>query len=193
MLARVYPDGPAESAGLQPGDRIIAVDDYRISSTGALSRYIQSIYPGGRAQVTFQRNEEQAKCSVEVTDVGHLYRLMRGEGPTFFPAARRHIQWTDSSDQIEDIVLNWAQTYGATPTLDSLREALHRETERYGADARLSDIHYLLNNPLKTAQAADHIAAELNRALTIGDYLNLAGHLLDLRPPRSKQLPCPLR
>ena len=85
ILARVFPDGPAESAGLQPGDRIIAIDGYRIPSTDALSRYIQSVHPGSRAQVTFQRNREQAKRSVEVTDVGHLYGFMRGEGPTFFP------------------------------------------------------------------------------------------------------------
>mgnify|MGYP001241272676 FL=1 len=191
ILARVFPNGPAESAGLRPDDRIIAIDGYRISSTDALSRYIQSIHPGSRAQVTFQRNGEQAKRSVEVTDVGHLYGFMRSEGPTLFPDARRHIQWRDSSSQIEDIVLNWAQTYGATPALDSLREALHRETERYGADARLSDIHYLLNNPLKTAQATDHIAAELKRTLTIGDYLNLAGHHLDLEPQKLKPPPLP--
>ena len=191
LLARVYPDGPAESAGLQSGDRIIAVDGYRIPSTDALSQYIQSIHPGERAQVTYQRNGEQAKRSVEVTDVGHLYRFMRGEGPPIFPAAWRHIQWTDSSSQIENIILDWAQTFGVTSALDSLREALHRETERYGADARLSDIHYLLNNPLKTAQATEHIAAELNRALTIGDYLNLAGYRLDLEPQKLKKVPLP--
>ena len=100
----------------------------------------------------------------------------------------------DTGSQIEDLVSNWAQTYGAAPALDSLREALHRETERYGADTRLSDIHFLLNNPLKTVQATDYMASGLNRAQTIGDYLDLAGHQLDVKPQHIKpvRLPAPL-
>ena len=194
LLTRVYPDGPAEAAGLQPGDRIVAVNAYRILSTDALSQYVQSIQPGNRALVTLERNGKQAQRSVAVTDVGDLYKFMRSQDQRPLPTARRHLQWTDTGSQIEDQVSNWAQTYGATPALDSLREALHRETERYGADARLSDIHFLLNNPLKTVQATDYIASGLNRAQTIGDYLDLAGHQLDVKPQHIKpvRLPTPL-
>lgn len=56
-LATVLADGPAEAAGLNPGDRLIALGNYHVDSS-SLARRLSRFEPGERVPVAFFRRGE---------------------------------------------------------------------------------------------------------------------------------------
>ena len=65
--------GPAELAGLQPGDVITMVDDRPITSPGDLIVVLGTYTPGDTVRVTYLRNgEEQAPIQVELGSFDRL-------------------------------------------------------------------------------------------------------------------------
>ncbi|WP_158542845.1 S1C family serine protease [Phytoactinopolyspora halophila] len=61
----VTPDGPADAAGVQPGDLIIAFEGERIPSPGALIVMLRSQQPGDTVTLTLERDDRS--FDVEVT------------------------------------------------------------------------------------------------------------------------------
>ena len=59
IITEVLPDTPAEEAGLQVGDEVVAVDSQRIGPGGNLARLIIQYEPGDRVTLTVRRGDEE--------------------------------------------------------------------------------------------------------------------------------------
>ena len=67
IITRVIPDSPAEEAGLNRGDLIIAVEGEEIQTEDDLANIIHSYHPGDRITLTIQRPGADSPRQVSVT------------------------------------------------------------------------------------------------------------------------------
>ncbi len=67
-LTRVEPSGPAEVAGLQKGDVVVALDGVQTTSMSSLVVALRSHRPGDVVSVTYVRDGAQQVASVTLTD-----------------------------------------------------------------------------------------------------------------------------
>jgi serine protease Do len=65
MIAEVEPGGPADRAGLKPGDLIVRVDQTEILHSGELPRTVARHAPGSKVKVEYLR--ERTQRTIEVT------------------------------------------------------------------------------------------------------------------------------
>jgi len=65
-IGLVLPDSPAEVAGLQTGDRVIAVGETRVATFDELRNAIANVAPGGRASLSIERDGVERKVSVQL-------------------------------------------------------------------------------------------------------------------------------
>ena len=72
-IASVTPNGPAEKAGVQLGDTIVAVDGKKIMSGDQLVSEISSRRPGSKAKLAIIRNGKQEDLTVTVADRAKLF------------------------------------------------------------------------------------------------------------------------
>ena len=72
-ISDVSKGGPADRAGLKPGDVITAVDGKPVKSGDELIAEITKIHPGSKVPITYTRNGQQATASVQVEDRAKLY------------------------------------------------------------------------------------------------------------------------
>ena len=61
------PRGPSKSAGLQPGDVIVAIDDETIQGMDDLRRRIMKGRVGTKIKVTIRRNHDTLEAYIELT------------------------------------------------------------------------------------------------------------------------------
>lgn len=179
-IVKLHPDGPARAAGLRVGDHITAIPPYRIDRTDELSRYVQSFAPGQSISIAGERAGEPFLIECPVTDVYHLYPLMAEEGQFSEATSQRHLVWSKTVGATENTLRELAAHHQVEFDVEALNEALSLETSRYGADARLQDIHFALNHPLKAEQQASYIGKAIQSAMTLTDYLQIAQRHLDL-------------
>lgn len=66
LVTQVEPGGPAERAGIKPGDVLLKVDDREISDGQALQRSVQSLQPGKKVMVTVQRDGKSKLIEVKL-------------------------------------------------------------------------------------------------------------------------------
>lgn len=69
LVARVVsvtPGGPADEAGIRPGDLILAVDDQQIAAGRDLADIIRDYEPGDRVQLTFLRDGREERARVRL-------------------------------------------------------------------------------------------------------------------------------
>jgi serine protease DegQ len=66
IIAGVLKDGPADRAGIKPGDILTAVDDMPISNTVDLLNRIAQLEPGKKAKMTVLRKNRKASIDVTV-------------------------------------------------------------------------------------------------------------------------------
>lgn len=66
MVQRVTADGPAEGAGIEPGDVIVAVDGKSIGYSGQLQQRIAEYRPGDRVTLTLYRDRRPMDVSVRL-------------------------------------------------------------------------------------------------------------------------------
>lgn len=66
QLAEVYPDSPAEVAGLRKGDVVVSIDGMQVQSLRELQGILSSREPGDEVELTFTRNGEKRKCSLKL-------------------------------------------------------------------------------------------------------------------------------
>ncbi|HEX7188973.1 MAG TPA: PDZ domain-containing protein, partial [Actinomycetes bacterium] len=60
----IVPDGPAEAAGLEPGDVILAIDGEPVDDSSELIVAIRSRQPGETVRLTVQRGGEERDYTV---------------------------------------------------------------------------------------------------------------------------------
>jgi len=68
LLADVVPGSPAEKAGMQKGDRILAVDGEEIGSLEDLQAVLKSHQPGDRVSVRFSRDGKEQTIEATLTE-----------------------------------------------------------------------------------------------------------------------------
>jgi len=68
LVADVVPGSPAEAAGIQPGDVVVAVDGKAIEGYAQLSRTVALISPGAKAGVTLVRDGKERRVEVTIAE-----------------------------------------------------------------------------------------------------------------------------
>ncbi len=68
VVDRVYPKGPAEEAGLQPGDVLTAVGDRPVHDAQSWNRALGSAFPGDEVRVTASRDGRDVSVNLSVVD-----------------------------------------------------------------------------------------------------------------------------
>jgi len=186
-ITSVFPESPAAKKGLRKGDRILAVDAYRIPSFEELGRYIRSLEPGSEIDLLLLREGQGDRAEVDtvitcaVTDRAKLYFLMGEQGREIEAEEPRHQSWSATADSLERAAISLVDRQGVRAEFDTLSAVLANETGRYFGDCRLRDIHFALANPLKTAQLATALASGF-RDGDLSEYLAAAVRHLDLAP-----------
>ena len=66
LIREVVPDTPADKAGLQEGDLIIAVDGQPVDDDHPLQALIGEHRPGDRVEITYLRGEEEQEVRVKL-------------------------------------------------------------------------------------------------------------------------------
>jgi S1-C subfamily serine protease len=61
IITEVLPGSPAEQAGLQESDVVVAVDSQRVGPAGNLARLIRQYEPGDRLTLTVRRSDEESR------------------------------------------------------------------------------------------------------------------------------------
>lgn len=65
-LGRIYPDSPAQAAGLRVGDVIIEFDQSPVGSFGDLSALVRRLEPGDTASVIVKRGDERLEREIVI-------------------------------------------------------------------------------------------------------------------------------
>ena len=63
LIGALSPGKPAETAGLQPGDRLLAIGDVRVTTWGEMARQIQS-HRGETVPLTVRRGDQELRIEV---------------------------------------------------------------------------------------------------------------------------------
>jgi serine protease DegQ len=66
IVAGVVRNGPADRAGLRPGDILLTVDGKRAANTNETLNLIAQLVPGGKAKMTVMRKNRTATLDVTV-------------------------------------------------------------------------------------------------------------------------------
>jgi serine protease DegQ len=68
LIIEVVPGGPADQAGLQEGDVIVALDDTRITAVGELMRALRAYAPGDPVVIEVWRDGQRRELDVTLTE-----------------------------------------------------------------------------------------------------------------------------
>ena len=66
IIAGVVRNGPADRAGVRPGDILLAVEGKSIKNTGEMLNLIAQLAPGAKARLTLMRQNRESKVDVTV-------------------------------------------------------------------------------------------------------------------------------
>ena len=66
IVAGVLKDGPADKAGIKPGDIFIAVGDKQVSNSSEILNLVAELPPGEKVTLTILRNEKELSIRVKV-------------------------------------------------------------------------------------------------------------------------------
>jgi S1-C subfamily serine protease len=69
LLPQVLQGGPADDAGMEEGDIIVAVDGQRVTTVQELRIISQTYEVGQRVEVTFYRDESEQMVTVTLAEV----------------------------------------------------------------------------------------------------------------------------
>jgi len=69
LISDVEPGGPAQKAGLKPGDIVLRVNDRQVERISDLSGAISRVAPGKEARLTVWRGRKQQQVTVPVAEV----------------------------------------------------------------------------------------------------------------------------
>jgi serine protease DegQ len=66
LVANVMRNGPADEAGMRPGDVLMAIDGNPVNDTGNLLNVVAALKPGTQAALTVLRNRAELKLNATV-------------------------------------------------------------------------------------------------------------------------------
>ena len=72
IIAGVVRNGPADRAGIKPGDILTAVDGKPVADTSAVLNLIAQLAPGGKSTMTVMRKDHESKLEVTVGKRPHV-------------------------------------------------------------------------------------------------------------------------
>ena len=68
LVEKVEPGGPADAAGIQRGDVVIAAGSQEIRSSGDLISALRNYQPGDTVDLTVLRNGEKSRLQVDLAE-----------------------------------------------------------------------------------------------------------------------------
>lgn len=77
LLESIVRDGPADKAGLKPGDVITHINNVAINSRSAFEEELSYRYPGDKITVTYQRNNKSYTTSLTLVNKAGSTELVR--------------------------------------------------------------------------------------------------------------------
>jgi regulator of sigma E protease len=162
VFAELDPAGPAQAAGLQAGDRLVALSDTAIGDWQQAVDWVRA-HPNQRVKLTFERQGQQQEVSlqlgarrVETTEAGYLGA---GVAPVKWPAEMvREISYGPVAAIGEGIGRTWQMS---VLTLVSLKKMLLGELSVKN-----------LSGPITIAKVAGASAQS-----GLGDFLNFLAYL----------------
>ncbi|MEE9222553.1 MAG: PDZ domain-containing protein, partial [Nitrosomonadaceae bacterium] len=66
LIAGVLKDGPADHAGIKPGDILVAVENKKVTNSSVMLNLIAALPPGQTATVTVMQNQEEKSFEINV-------------------------------------------------------------------------------------------------------------------------------
>ncbi|HSG69258.1 MAG TPA: PDZ domain-containing protein, partial [Planctomycetaceae bacterium] len=84
LIERVHPEGPAASAGIQPGDLLLSIDGRNATDVDGTSRMIAKMQPGAKAQLVVSRDGQRQTITVALTDRSEFFSAAEEDMPTEF-------------------------------------------------------------------------------------------------------------
>jgi serine protease DegQ len=66
IIAGVLKNGPADKAGIQPGDVLVSIQDKPVANTSQLFNWIAQLKPGSQAKITVLRKDGEASLTVGI-------------------------------------------------------------------------------------------------------------------------------
>ncbi len=66
LIAGVLKDGPAERAGIKPGDIMVAIEGEPILNSSVLLNQVAALSPGDNVTVTIIRNKKEKEVEIKV-------------------------------------------------------------------------------------------------------------------------------
>ncbi|MBD1550480.1 sigma E protease regulator RseP [Pseudomonas typographi] len=162
VLAELDPDGPAKAAGLQPGDRLVALDGKALGDWQQLVDTVRE-QPGAAVTLTVLRAGAQVQVPVTLASRGEGKEaagyLGAGVKPAQWPADMlREVRYGPLDGIAEGARRTWAMT---ALTLDSLKKMLFGELSVKN-----------LSGPITIAKVAGASAQS-----GLGDFLNFLAYL----------------
>ena len=113
VIGNVISGGPADTAGLKPGDTIVSVDGKAVKSGDQLVADIASRKPGSKAQLGYVRSGKQATTTVTIASRSKLWGSRLGlegeEGGEEAPAQESKLGVT-----VQSVTSDMAQRLGIT-------------------------------------------------------------------------------
>ncbi|WP_349571676.1 sigma E protease regulator RseP [Azotobacter salinestris] len=162
VLARLDPKGPAQAAGLQEGDRLLALDGAPLEDWQQVVDRVRA-RPGARVVFLFERDGQRVELPVELA--------ARGEGEArsgYLGAGVEAVEWPSEMvrevrhDPLEAVGEALRRTWNMSVlTLDSLRKMLFGELSVKN-----------LSGPITIAKVAGASAQS-----GVGDFLNFLAYL----------------
>jgi serine protease Do len=69
IVSQVEAGGPAEKAGVRPGDIVLAVDGHPIDQSGQLSAYVSRLKPGSHAVLEIWRDKARRQITCDIVEL----------------------------------------------------------------------------------------------------------------------------
>lgn len=138
MVASVNPNSPADKAGLQKDDIILAVNGQKLRTSNQLSVYIGNLMPGSTVNLLINRDEQEKTISVTL-----------GERPTDFGAATPDAEQSEEASELGGNAANQRKEFADLGfTVQNLSAALR---QKYNLKDDVSGVVVTAVNPSKPA------------------------------------------